>query len=277
MTIREALEKATKFLEENEIENAKNDAKEILKSTLDLSEEKLFLSREKKLAESKVFFDKISKRANHIPLQYILGKVIFYESEFFIDENVLIPRQETEILVKQVIKFINKLKNRKIKVLDLCTGSGIIGISLAKKFREINIIASDISKKALKVAKKNAGSLKNISFIESNLFENIKEKFNIIISNPPYISETEFNSLSLEVLKEPKIAITDKSDGLSFYKNIIEKAKDFLIQNGEIFFEIGYGMEKDIIKIAENNDFELREIKSDYNNVLRVINLRRKR
>jgi release factor glutamine methyltransferase len=277
LTIREALEKATKFLEENEIENAKNDAKEILKSTLDLSEEKLFLSREKKLAESKVFFDKISKRANHIPLQYILGKVIFYESEFFIDENVLIPRQETEILVKQVIKFINKLKNRKIKVLDLCTGSGIIGISLAKKFREINIIASDISKKALKVAKKNAGSLKNISFIESNLFENIKEKFNIIISNPPYISETEFNSLSLEVLKEPKIAITDKSDGLSFYKNIIEKAKDFLIQNGEIFFEIGYGMEKDIIKIAENNDFELREIKSDYNNVLRVINLRRKR
>lgn len=255
MTIKELLNKGNIMLKVKQIENSKLKARLLLAHILKMTRQELIVYDNKEVEKQKEqeYFKNIEKLIKGIPLQHITKKQEFMKLDFIVNENVLIPRPDTEILVEEVIKIANKIKMPKI--LDLCTGSGAIAISLAKYIKEATIYASDISKKALEVAKENAkqNDIDNIKFIESDLFENINEtKFDIIVSNPPYIKTEIINNLDEEVKKEPIIALDGGKDGLSFYKKIIPKAKEYLRMNGYLCFEIGYDQKIDVIELIEN-------------------------
>lgn len=189
---------------------------------------------------------------NGYPLQYITNKQEFMKLEFFVDENVLIPQPDTEILVEKAIEYCRQNKN--CKVLDLCTGSGAIAISIKKYAKEVQMIASDISDKALNIAKKNAVKNKvNIEFIKSNMFENIEGQFDLVVSNPPYIKTEIIQMLPLEVQKEPQIALDGGKDGLEFYKIISKNISKYLKPTGKLILEIGYDQRKEVTKLLKNS------------------------
>ena len=201
---------------------------------------------------------KVSKNINkdyekllkQYPIQYLIGYVNFYGYKIDVNENVLIPRYETEYLVEKTINYCKKLFNKTIDILDIGTGSGAISIVLKKEI-DSNVTASDISNKALEVAKNNAKSNKaNINFICSDIFNNIRGKFDLIISNPPYISTDEDIMESVKKF-EPNLALYAKDNGLYFYKEILQKAKQFLNEKSLIAFEIGYLQGSKIIDIAK--------------------------
>ena len=204
----------------------------------------------------------LEKLKNNVPIQYITNHQEFMKLDFYVDENVLIPQPDTEILVEEVIKYVQenkKLANsaEPITILDLCTGSGAIAISLAKYIENCEITATDISSKAIQIAKLNAEKNlvhKKINFIESDMFENIPEKqFDIIVSNPPYIETDIIETLSTEVQKEPHIALDGGSDGLKFYRIIINNARKYLKNNGKVFLEIGFDQKEKIFNLINNN------------------------
>ena len=180
----------------------------------------------------------------------------FMRMNFFVNEDVLIPRPDTESLVEEVISIAKRINAKKI--LDLCTGSGVIAISLAKYIKNSEITAVDISKKALNIAKKNAinNNVQNqITFVESNLFEKIKkEKYDVIVSNPPYIRRNVIKTLDKEVQREPKIALDGGYDGLDFYRKIINKSDEYLKFKGYLCLEIGYDQKIDVIELIENEE-----------------------
>lgn len=191
--------------------------------------------------------------------------------KFFVDENVLIPRYDTEVLVEEVLK-IAKNENKK-EILELCTGSGIIAISLAKYLEDAKIIATDVSEEALNIAKRNAKNLgqeEKINFVKSDMFEKIDKKFDIIVSNPPYIKTDVIKEYSLEY--EPKIALDGGEDGLIFYRTIIENGYKYLNETGAIALEIGYDQKEEVMEIAkESNQYKNISCVKDLNGNDRVI------
>lgn len=214
------------------------------------------------------------------PVQYIIGKEKFFGLDFIVDEDVFIPRPETEILVQTVLDTIHESRftNHEVRILDLGTGSGCIAISLTKNVANCKIFASDISDKALETAKKNAslnGVAGSILFIKSDLFADIEDKFDYIVSNPPYIARHEFEHLQKEVLMEPRLALDGGNDGLLFYRKIFNEAGRYLMPGGYLFAEIGYG-QRDAIKdiIEREANFELIDVKEDQYNIDRVIKAR---
>ena len=207
------------------------------------------------------YFQLINKHIkDDTPLSHLVGFEYFYDRKFKVTSDVLSPRMETEELVYKVIDYIRKNNLTNIKILDLCTGSGIIGITLKKELEEfdVKILASDISSRALTVAKENASSLEaDISFVESDLFSNIQDKFDIIVSNPPYIAHDEKKTIKENVLNyDPHLALFAGEEGMYFYRNIIEKSRSYLNEKGIMFFEIGYDQKEKIITLGENNKFE---------------------
>ncbi|WP_314004028.1 peptide chain release factor N(5)-glutamine methyltransferase [Gemella morbillorum] len=207
------------------------------------------------------YFQLINKHIkDDTPLSHLVGFEYFYDRKFKVTSDVLSPRMETEELVYKVIDYIRKNNLTNIKILDLCTGSGIIGITLKKELEEfdVKILASDISSRALTVAKENASSLKaDISFVESDLFSNIQDKFDIIVSNPPYIAHDDKKTIKENVLNyDPHLALFAGEEGMYFYRNIIEKSRSYLNEKGIMFFEIGYDQKEKIITLGENNKFE---------------------
>lgn len=200
------------------------------------------------------YFKAIKRLVQGEPIQHITHQQEFMKLNFFVDENVLIPRPDTEVLVEEVIKIARKTNARKI--LDLCTGSGAIAVSLAKYLDDVEITATDISDKSLRIAKKNAKINEveqKITFIESDLFEKIpNEKYDIIVSNPPYIKKDLIKTLTKEVQKEPKIALDGGEDGLDFYRKIAKESEKYLKIKGYLCLEIGYDQKKDVIKIINN-------------------------
>ena len=218
------------------------------------------------------FFRKIDLLCIEEPIQYIIGKQEFMGLEFNVNKSVLIPQPDTEILVEKVIEII-KRENKEISVLDLCTGSGAIGISIKKLTDNTTVTASDISLRALRVARENAEKLEvDVNFIESDLFENINSKFDIIVSNPPYIKSEIIEKLPEEVKKEPIIALDGGVDGLEFYKNIINNCEIFLNEKGFLCLEIGYDQKEDLEKLIEaTGKFENVEILRDFGGNYRVI------
>ena len=256
MTIKEVLNQAVIMLKNESIEAPKNKARAILEATLKKPREYLMIYDNKEISEREriTFIKNIKMLILGEPLQYITGKQEFMQLNFLITKNVLIPRQDTEILVEEVIKLAKKINNPKI--LDLCTGSGAIGISLAKYVENTKVIATDISKPALEIARKNAvlnGVKNNIEFIESNLFAKLKdEKFDIIVSNPPYIETNLIKKLPREVQKEPKIALDGGKDGLDFYRKIADKAYEYLNRQGYICLEIGYNQKINVEKVLQS-------------------------
>lgn len=274
MTIKEVLIRAKELLENAKVEDALLKARIILSKCILKPKEYLFIheNEELNLDIQKVFFSKIDKLSQNTPLQYITNEQEFMGLKFYVDENVLIPRDDTEVLVEQVVKYIKSVKNVD-KVLELCTGSGIIAISLSKICDNINITATDISKDALNIAKKNTkiNQVENrIKFINTNMFENINGKYDVIISNPPYIETNVINSLSKDVQNEPKLALDGGESGLEFYKIIAENANRYLNRNGKIFVEIGYNQKESVTRIFKKY-FKNVDCIKDYNNLDRVI------
>ena len=207
------------------------------------------------------YFQLINKHIkDDTPLSHLVGFEYFYDRKFKVTSDILSPRMETEELVYKVIDYIRKNNLTNIKILDLCTGSGIIGITLKKELEEfdVKILASDISSRALTVAKENASSLEaDISFVESDLFSNIQDKFDIIVSNPPYIAHDDKKTIKENVLNyDPHLALFAGEEGMYFYRNIIEKSRSYLNEKGIMFFEIGYDQKEKIITLGENNKFE---------------------
>lgn len=213
----------------------------------------------------------IEKRLNHIPIAYIFGKTEFYGLPIIVDENVLIPRLDTEILVEKIIEEINNC-SEKVEILDIGTGSGVIAITLAKNTSS-KVTAVDISSKALKIAKQNA--IQNnveVEFIESDLFDNlIGRKFDIIVSNPPYIESNVIEDLMPEVRNyEPILALDGGKDGLEIYRKIVNDAGKYLNKNGKLFFEIGYNQGESVSRLMQNKFKNIVVIK-DYLNNDRVV------
>ena len=194
----------------------------------------------------------IRKLEEGYPLQYITHHQEFMKLDFYVEENVLIPRADTEITVEEVITYC-KNKKEKLRILDLCTGSGAIAISLGKYLPDCEIVAVDISIKALEVAKKNAkqNKVNHVTFLQSDLFEKVEGKFNVIVSNPPYIKTEVIATLAPQVQKEPMLALDGGADGLVFYRKILEQAEKFLEKNGAIFLEIGYDQKEEVIRIIQ--------------------------
>jgi len=252
MSIQELLEVGINKLKEHNIETPIVMARRLMRFFLNQDHIYLILHSEEQVPKDKekAYLEAIDKITNNIPIQYIIKKQEFMKMEFYVDENVLIPRADTEIVVQEAINIIND--NKYQNILDICTGSGAIAISIAKYTSANKIAAVDISKKSLAIAKKNATKnevLDKLEFINSNMFKNIKEEYDLIISNPPYIRKNDINNLDENVKKEPIIALDGGDDGLSFYRIIEKEAYNHLKENGYLVLEIGYDQKEDVTNI----------------------------
>lgn len=275
MNIKQALEEARNILKSNNFEDSNIIAKELLSYVL--KKDKVYLTINSDTALTDTEYAEFTKYIEQIidgkPLQYTTQKQEFMGMEFFVNEDVLIPQPDTEILVETVLDICKRYSNQSLRILDLCTGSGAIAISLSK-ILNTQVFASDVSTKALEVAEKN-NVLNNskVEFIESNLFEQINgEKFDIIVSNPPYIKNEEIKLLSKQVQNEPYIALAGGEDGLDFYRKIIDEAYKHINKNGYLCLEIGYDQKEDLIKlIKQNENYEYENCIKDLSNNDRCI------
>lgn len=253
MTIKQTLAKGMIILKSNNIDSPKLKARLLLQYVLKKTRQYLIVYDNEEVGKKEQweYFVNIDKLAKGVPLQHITHTQEFMKMDFYVDENVLIPRPDTEILVEEVINIAKKMD--KPKILDLCTGSGAIAISIAKNVPNAEVYAVDISEKALDVASKNAQRLEaKVRFIKSDLFKNLKNmKFDIIVSNPPYIKKEDIKFLSEDVQKEPQIALDGGYDGLDFYRNISKQAIDYLKFGSFLCFEIGYDQKEEVTEIIE--------------------------
>ena len=226
------------------------------------------------------YFSLIEKHIKEdVPLSHLVGFEYFYDRKYKVTKDVLSPRMETEELIYKVIEYVKASNKNKFKILDLCTGSGNIAITLKKELDQfsIDVAASDISEEAIEVAKENAQSHDaTIKFIKSDIFNNIDDKFDIIVSNPPYIDRKDEVTMKDNVLKyDPHLALFAEEEGMYFYRKIIEQANDYLNENGVMFFEIGYDQKDKIIKLADMNGYSA-EVYRDINGRDRMAFLVRK-
>ena len=226
------------------------------------------------------YFSLIEKHIREdVPLSHLVGFEYFYDRKFKVTKDVLSPRMETEELIYRVVEYVKSTKKNNLKILDLCTGSGIIAITLKKELSQfsIDVVASDISEEAIKVAKENAQFHDaTIKFIQSDIFDSIDDKFDVIVSNPPYIDRKDEVTMQDNVLKyDPHLALFAEEEGMYFYRKIIEQANDYLNENGVIFFEIGYDQKDKIIKLADLNGYSA-EVYKDINGRDRMAFLVRK-
>lgn len=256
MKIEELLRYGKEKLEKQKVEDASIISRILMQYVLKIDRNKLIINKNdnvdiNKENEYKEYIEKIIKGK---PVQYITNNQEFMKLNFYVDENVLIPQPDTEILVEKVIKSIDIMEN--IEILDMCTGSGCIGISLAKNIKNTKVTLVDISKEAIEIAKKNAiqNEVENkITFIQSDMFENVKGKFDIIVSNPPYIKTDIIQTLDKQVQNEPHIALDGGEDGLDFYKILINEAHKYLKKDGKIFLEIGYDQKQEVENLTKQS------------------------
>lgn len=275
MNLKEILKYGKEELIKNNIEDASIIAKELAEYIFKITRAQLIANNDMEFSKDQTdnYINSIKKISTGIPIQYITNNQEFMNLNFYVDENALIPQPDTETLVEEVI---NEYKEKKCEILDLCTGSGAIAISLAKYIYESNIVASDISMKALQIAKLNAEKnlvRKKIEFIESDMFNKIyKDDFDIIVSNPPYIKTKVIEKLDRQVKNEPYIALDGGADGLKFYKIIIENAYKYIKNEGKVFLEIGYDQKNELINLfKENNHYENIYSKKDLGGNDRII------
>ena len=253
MTIKELLTQGTMILKNENIDGPKNKARALLEFTLKKSREHLIIYDKTEVTpkQKEEYIKNLKRLISGEPLQYIVGFQEFMKLKFIVNKDVLIPQPDTEILVEEVLKILKKIDNP--VVLDLCTGSGAIAVSIAKYVPNVQILATDISKKALEIARQNAklnGVANNIVFVQSNLFDRIKaDKFDVIVSNPPYIPTDEIDELPKDVQQEPKTALDGGKDGLDFYRKIAKQGYKMLNRQGYLALEIGYNQKEDVKKI----------------------------
>ena len=214
--------------------------------------------------------ESISRRKTNEPISKIIGSKAFWQSSFYVNSHVLDPRPETEFLVEEVL---NRTKKNNSRILDLGTGSGCIAISLALELSNCDITGSDVSKDALEVAEYNNWlNAANVQFVESDWFEMIDGTFGIIISNPPYLSEEDYNNLSHDIkFFEPKVALVGASDGLECYRQIVDQLDAYLSDQGVGFFEVGFGQLESVTNIFSQSGFEVFDKRTDYLGIHRVL------
>ncbi|WP_103981554.1 peptide chain release factor N(5)-glutamine methyltransferase [Helcococcus massiliensis] len=243
----------------------------ILQYLLDMTRSQIFLNQNLELSDDvwNRFLDIQRDLKDGRPLQYAIGKWNFYGYDFIVNENVLIPRPETELLVEEILK--EELKDKKL--LDIGTGSGAIAVSLDLENKDnLQVSACDISKEALEVARVNAEKLgAHLDFIHSDLFENIEGRFDIIVSNPPYISEEDYDKLDELLYHEPKTALYGGIKGYEIYEKIIDQAKSYLKDQASIYFEIGYDQGKVISDLLRENGYHDVKILQDYGEKDRIV------
>lgn len=249
----------------------------ILEKVTALKKESILSSYDLELPSSieKIFFKLILKRSKNFPLQYILGKVEFWSMEFKVKRGVFIPRSDTELMVEKIVNFA---KGKQLVIADIGAGCGNIAISLSKELPQSKIFATDISSRAIELARENArihGVEERIRFLKGSLFEPFKDLFfkkffDIICSNPPYIPEVERENLAKEVSEfEPKRALFSGKDGLSFIRKFIKLAPTYLREKGRVYIEIGDGTERDVISLFKSWSFK--EVYKDLYNKPRVV------
>ena len=278
ITVLEVIKLSTEYLQKKGVESPRANAEILLAEILKCKRLELYLAFDKPLAENEVqvYREAIRKRGLRIPLQYIVGNVEFYGLKLIVNENVLIPRPESELLVEKIINDSDKSNN--LKILDIGVGSGNISLSITKNLPNSKVVAIDISKSALDVANQNAEINSLQDRIEFRLFDFMNDdlnslgKFDLIVSNPPYVSENDYESLEPELKNhEPKIALTDNSNGISFYKHIIEASNQLLKKPGKIYFELGIDQSIQVQKYFEQNNFTNIKITKDYSGIDRII------
>ena len=282
------LDKSISYLKKNNIDESRLIAEIVFSHVLNIDRMMLFTKYRDEIENEKIekiryFIQKIGREK--FPVQYLLNEQEFYGRKFYVDKGVLIPRQDTEVLVEKMIEILknNILKNKNLeknlkihpKILDIGVGSGIIGITAALEIKDSYVLGVDISEKALETAEKNKELLKvpNIKFLKSNLFENIEFKqFDMIVSNPPYISLNEAGIMSDDtLLHEPSEALFAENDGLYFYYEICQKASDYLADFGYLLFEIGYKQGKNVAEIMTSSGFKNVEVIKDLAGLDRVV------
>ena len=282
------LDKSISYLEKNNIDESRLITEIVFSHVLNIDRMMLFTKYRDEIENEKIekiryFIQKIGREK--FPVQYLLNEQEFYGRKFYVDKGVLIPRQDTEVLVEKMIEILknNILKNKNLeknlkihpKILDIGVGSGIIGITAALEIKDSYVLGVDISEKALETAKKNKELLKvsNIKFLKSNLFENVEFKqFDMIVSNPPYISLNEAGIMSDDtLLHEPSEALFAENDGLYFYYEICQKALDYLADFGYLLFEIGYKQGKNVAEIMTSSGFKNVEVIKDLAGLDRVV------
>lgn len=277
LTVLEAINLSTEYLSKKEIESPRINAELLLAHALNCKRFDLYLSFDRPLNEDEVniYRNFIKRRSQAEPLQYIIGEVEFYGLKFLVNSSVLIPRPETEILVETIINSVSK--EEKLNILDIGTGSGNITICLAKYLSQSSVTSIDINPHALETAKENA-KLNDVSDKVNFLLHNIEsdelqeDEFDLVVSNPPYISINEFPSLKPELkVYEPKTALTDFGDGLKFFRIISAKAINLLKAKGKLFLELGAGQSGSVSSILIENNFININIKKDYQQIDRVI------
>lgn len=292
MTRKEAFDYGVETLEAEGIENAEFDVRILLEDLCGVDREELFLYGDKVISrtDTEKFKSAINRRLGHYPVQYITGKQDFMGLTFGVTPDVLIPRADTEILVEEVLRDLTDGS----RILDMCTGSGCILLSLLYYSNDCEGVGVDVSEEALQVAKDNAGrlalddtfdmlfvpgmqgkkhiDLDKLEFVESNLFNDVKGKFDYIVSNPPYIRTSVIPTLMEEVKDyEPMLALDGKEDGLFFYREIAMKSPQYLNGGGKLFFEIGYDQAEDVKKIMAEAGFKDIEVVQDYSHLDRVV------
>ena len=256
MTYREAIHLGEKVLSIAGVSDVKTDAWLLFEYVAKIDRNYYYTYIDEEITEQTLaeYECALKKRAERIPVQYITGETEFMGLPFKVNSNVLIPRQDTETLVEEALKVIRP----GMKVLDMCTGSGCIIISIMHFAKEIEGFASDISRHAINLAKENA-KMNNVSvtFETGDLFDHIRGNYDVIVSNPPYIRTEEIPKLMPEVQNfEPVQALDGKEDGLYFYRRIVEEAKEYLNPNGFLLFEIGYDQGKEVPELMENAGYK---------------------
>ena len=272
LVVREILEIGQRQLEESHISDAKLDAKLLYCHLMNITTTQLILEYQRPLPDHLCdeYFALLDRRSSGEPLQYITGTQEFMGLEFHVNENVLIPRQDTEILVETALSFM-KPEDR---VLDMCTGSGCILLSLAALGNMRAGTGADISSEALAVADRNRQRhhLDQIELIQSDLFENVSGHYDMILSNPPYIPTAEIDGLMREVRDhEPHLALDGSRDGLAFYRRIARQAGDYLVHDGMLLLEIGWNQAEEVCALLEEAGFREIRVKQDLAGLDRVV------
>lgn len=274
MTYAEIYRQGVTALETAEVPEAALDARLLLEYVCNTDRNTLLVHGDREVTEEEAnqYNELLATRSKRIPIQQIMGAQEFMGLEFEVNEHVLIPRQDTEILVEEVLKHLHD----GMRILDMCTGSGCILVSLLHYSNDCNGVGADISKEALEVARRNAGKLlpkeKAVEFIHSDLFEKVSGKFEVIVSNPPYIRPDVIETLMPEVKEhEPMLALDGGVDGLDFYREMVSSGKAYLAGGGMLFFEIGYDQGEDVKTLMEQAGFVEVNVVQDYAGLDRVV------
>ncbi len=278
MSILELLQYAKKSFADADVENPQKNAEILLSYLLNCSSGEIYL-KENPLIDSNRLDSLIQRRINNEPWAYIFNSVQFRNLELNIKKGVFIPRPETEILAEETIRKVKSQQSKVKSILELGTGCGNIALSLAKTFPSVLVTTADISKTALKIAKINARryNLKNIRFLYSDLYKNIpRQKFDIVVSNPPYVPVSSLKTLAPEVRKEPRLALNGGKKGVFILQKIIKSTASFLKKEGYLFLEIGICQDDLLKKIIAQSKLKLIKIVKDYQGIPRVTILRKK-